>query len=129
MPDRDDEIAAQEHVHLAVPHVARLAWLGIFDLRSAHDDEERVVVALDFRPLMRGKRVFDGQIVEAELLLHFPQQRLVRLVEANPHERVGALDDIADVVERDLADLPPAGIGHARDDAARYLSRNGHGSL
>jgi hypothetical protein len=129
MPDRDDEIAAEEHVHLAVPHVARLAWLGIFDLRRAHDDEERVVIALNFRALMCGKRVFNGQIVEAELFLNLPQERLVRLVEANPHERVGALEHIADIVEGDLADLPPSGVGHTRDDGAGHLSRNSHGSL
>ena len=53
---------------LAVPHVARLAWLGIFDLRRAHDDEERVVIALNFRALMCGKRVFEFTEQEGQLL-------------------------------------------------------------
>jgi hypothetical protein len=90
------------------PDVARLIGFGIFDLRRAHHDEERVVVALDFRPLVSRQCVFDREVVQAELFLNFSQERLRGFVEANPHECVGPLYHITDVVERHLSNLAAA---------------------
>jgi hypothetical protein len=56
---------------------------------------------------MSGERVLDREVVEAELHLHLAKKRLVRLEEPNPDERVRAHDDVADVVQRNIAD-PPA---------------------
>ncbi len=87
-------------------------------LRGAQDDEERVVVAFDLRSLMGRERVFDGEIVKAELFLHLSEQRLVGLEEPDPDEGVGPLEHVADVVERDVADAPAFRIGDAGDDGA-----------
>ena len=97
-----------------------------FDLSRAEDDEQRVLVALDLGALMRRERVFDREIVESELLLHLAKQRLVRLEEPDPHERVGALDDVADVIECHLADASAVRVRHAGNDATRRRRRR-HG--
>ena len=91
-------------MHFAVFDRAGLVRLQVFDLGRAQHDEERVLVTFDFGPLVRRKRVFDGELVEAELLLYLPKESLIGLVQANPHERVRAFEDVTDVVERDLAD-------------------------
>ena len=62
---------------------------------------------------MRRQRVLDREVVQSELLLHLAKQRLVGLVEPDPHEAsgLGTLEDVADVVERHFAD--PTSVGYA----------------
>jgi hypothetical protein len=55
--------------------------------------------------------------VEPKLALHLAQQILVGLVEADPDESFGLLQDLARLLERDLADAATLGIGDAADDA------------
>ena len=119
MADGEDEVLPEENVNLAVLNGARFRGLRLLDLSGAEHDEQRVLVTFELRPLVGRQRVLDREIVEPELLLHLAKQRLVGLEEANPHERVGAFDDVADVVERHVADAPAVRIRDAGNDAAR----------
>ena len=76
----DQIVAADEHVCFAELD------LGRDDLRGVQRDEQRIVVQLDLRPLMRVVRVLDGKVVQAEFLLQFVQQGFVGLVQADPDE-------------------------------------------
>jgi hypothetical protein len=55
-------------------------------LRGAEHDEDGVAVLLELRALVGAVRVLDGEIVEAELLLHLAEQLLARLVQTDPYE-------------------------------------------
>ena len=61
MPHADDEALADEEVRLAEGDAA------VDQLRGAGDDEERVAVLLDLRPLVGVLGVLDGEVVQAEL--------------------------------------------------------------
>ena len=113
VPDRDDVARPDEHVRL--PELD-LVLLGI-GLRRAQHDEQRLPVLLDLRALVGAMRVLDGQIVEPELRLDLPQELFVRLVQTNPDEAVGLLQNLAGLLERDLADTTAARVRHAVDDA------------
>ena len=64
---------------------------------------------LDLGPLVGAVRVLDRQVVEAELLLDLAQQLLARLVQPDPDEPVGLLEDLADLLDLDaLARRPSA---------------------
>ena len=54
--------------------------------------------------------VLDRQVVKAERLLDLLQQRFVRLVEADPDEPAGVLQDVAHRVEGDVGDPAPLGV-------------------
>ena len=58
-------------------------------LRRPQHDEQRILVQLELRPLMRVVGVLDREIVQVELLLDLPQQRLARFVQAHPDEPSG----------------------------------------
>ena len=77
MPDRHHIPSSDEDVCLAELDVARVAD----ELRRSEDDEERLSILFELRTLVRGQRVFDGQIVEPELPLNFAQQLEARLVQ------------------------------------------------
>ena len=63
------------------------SWRGDADhVRRPQHDEQRVLVELELRPLMRVVGVLDGEVVQAELLLHLPQHVLLGLVEPEPDE-------------------------------------------
>ena len=66
---------------------------------------------------MRAVRILDGEIVETEFFLHLPQQRLVRLVQPDPHQGLTLLEDFAGLFERDLANASAAAICNAACDA------------
>ena len=119
MADGENDFLPEEHVNLAVLNGARFSGLLILDLSGPEHDEQRVLVTFELRPLMGRQRVLDCEIVEPELLLHLAKERLVGLEEANPHDESGALDDVADVVERHVADPPAVRIRDAGNDAAR----------
>src|SRR5262249_44838962 len=111
VPDRDDVAGTDEDVGFTE------ADLALNALGGAQDYEERVAVLLELRPLMRGVRVLDGQVVEVELLLHLAQQLLVGLVDPDPDELTRELEDLADVLDVDLAEpLAVAGIRDAVDE-------------
>ena len=108
--DGDDEILAHEQVGFAEPHFI------VHELGRLDDDEQRVRVGLQLGPLVGVQRVLDGKLVEGELLLHLPQQRGIRLVHAQPDEGLRFLQDLADVVDGNVAEALAAAIGDTIDD-------------
>jgi len=126
-PDGDDPEAAAARYAAWLSQATRpedhgpvpsfdIVLLGI-GLRRAQHDEQRLPVLLDLRALVGAMRVLDGQIVEPELRLYLPQELFVRLVQTNPDEAVGLLQNLAGLLERDLADTTAARVRHAVDDA------------
>ena len=129
MPDGQDEIAIEEHVDFAVPDVARLPRLGILDLRGPQDDEERVVVALYLRALVRGQCVLDSQIVESEFFLNFRRsgssgsKRPIQ-TKVSARSRTSLMSSSGD-----LANPPAFRIGDARDEVPARQSCRAHGAI
>src|SRR5262245_13563905 len=66
--------------------------------------------------------VLYGQVVQTELALDLAQQGLVRLAQPDPHEVPGLPEDLADVLELDLAQASAPRVGRAGDHS---LSRHG----
>ena len=66
---------------------------------------------------MRAERVLDREVVQAELALHLAEERLARLVQADPDELIGLLERSASVLEREVGDTAPARVRRAIDDA------------
>ena len=114
VPHRHDVVLADEHVRLAELDVRRRAA----HLRRAQDHEQRVVVDLELRPLVRVVGVLDGEIVQVELALDLAQQLLARLVHADPDEAPGRGQDLVDVGHLDVGDAHAVLVGGAVDDAA-----------
>ena len=117
--DRDHVAGADEEVGLAEGDPPLLP----VRLRGAERDEERVAVALELGPLVGQVGVLDGEVVQPELGLHLLEERLVGLVEADPDEAVVLLEDLADVLERDIRHPAALRVGGARDDLARVVPR------
>ena len=69
MTDRDDVVRADEQMGLAVVDPAG----GRIEMRGAQDDEDRVAVPLELRPLVRAGGVLDREVVKRELLLDLPE--------------------------------------------------------
>ena len=111
---RNHVVLADEHVRFAELDVGRRAR----HLRRAEDDEQRVFVLLDLRPLMRVVGVFDGEIVQVELALHLAEQVFGRLVHADPDEAILILEHLVDRLDLDVADPRPLLVGYAVDDSA-----------
>ena len=120
MPDRNHIAAADEKVRLA----ERDAALG--HLRGAGDDEQRIAVLLDFRPLMRLAGVLDRQVVEVELLLHAREQLIARFVQADPNDMAGPFGPCSRIVDRDIGNALAARVDGGGDDA-RFLPCTGAG--
>jgi hypothetical protein len=70
---------------------------------------------------VRGQGIFDGKIVQTELMLNQAEDVLVRLEQPDPDEPVVAAEGFADVRERQIGDAPSVGVGRTVDDAG--LSR------
>ena len=68
MPDADDIAGADEQMRLAEGDAP------VDQLRGAGDDEQRVAILLDLRPLVRMLGILDGQVMQVELRLHARQQ-------------------------------------------------------
>ncbi len=104
MAHRHQKVFADEEVGFTVFDFVVLAPLRGFD-----HDEQRIAVGLQLRPLVRAQRVFDRQIVQAELLLHLAHKRRFRLPEPQPDEGVRLFDHLADIVDGHFAQ-PLAGF-------------------
>jgi hypothetical protein len=74
----------------------------VFDVVDGlEDQEQRLVVALELRPLVRVHRILDGQFVQAEHIGDGLHLVLVGLVQTDPHERVLAVGlEFMDLVQR-----------------------------
>ena len=109
MPDADDIALADEEMRLAEGDAA-------FDqLRGAGDDEQRVAILLDLRPLVRMLGILDRQIVQVELRLHAQQQLAVGLEQADPDDMALALS----------AHSPASSIGNVGDAPAGRVDAGG----
>ena len=85
--DRQDEVGADEDVHLA-----ELDRLGLVEVaRRAQHDEQRVVVSLELRALVGDDRVFDGERVQLELRSERGDFAFVRPVQTDPGHPAGLL--------------------------------------
>ena len=87
-------------------------------LRRLQHHEERIGVDFEFRPLMGVMRVFDGQLVQPEALLHLLQQLRARLVQADPDEPPLAGLEGIEVIDVEIGNLVPVLIGRAADHHA-----------
>ena len=88
MAHGDDEVRADEEEDLAERH----GLLAVDVARRLDHDEQRVVVDLELRALVRLERVLDGELVELERGPHLRELLFRRLVEAQPHERPGPFE-------------------------------------
>ena len=113
-PHGQEIIGADEHRDLAHAQ-RRIGPLGRL-LDSVHHGEQRVLVLLDLRALVALARVLDGKRVERELLLHLVELRRGRLEQRDPDEAIGPGHVLADVLDRNIAELPAVLIGDAVDE-------------
>ena len=93
VPDRHHEIGADEdHDFPGLDDLPGVGHRLVFDVvHRLENQEQRLVVALQLRPLMGVHRVLDGQFVQAEHVGDGLHLVLVGLVQADPHEGVLAL--------------------------------------
>jgi len=97
--NREDVVRADEDVDFSNMK------LTVLELNRLQHGEQRVSVLFDLRPLVAVARVFDGQLVQAELFAHFLELGRLRILEADPDEAVGAFDILADGFLRNVAEL------------------------
>jgi hypothetical protein len=117
---REHEVRADEDVDLAHHQL-----VGRLQLDRVQHGEERVVVFLDLRPLVAVPRVLDGQVVQAEFLLHLRELFGRRVLQRDPDEAARALEVLADVVDRAVGELRAVLIGNAVDQHGRLLGSAG----
>ena len=126
MPDGEDVARADEDVRLA----ERDAPITVVrELRRPQHDEERIAVLLELRPLVGTERVLDREVVQAERLLEASQELFVGLLDADPHELIRLAEDVADLGDRDVPDLVPAGVGGGVDDTSHGLRQCTRGRI
>ena len=118
---RQDVVAADEDVDLAAGQLVVRPFGR--RLERVQDDEQRVVVLLDLRPLVALARVLDGERMEAELRRHLVDLFLRRLEQRDPDEALGPRHVVADVGHRDVAELLPVLVGDAVDQHGRFPIR------
>jgi hypothetical protein len=88
-------------------------------LGGAGDDEQAVAVALDLGPLVRLRRIVDGELVEIELLLDDSKLGVGRLEQPDPDEMALASRPFAALVDADVGDLAAVMIDAGADQARR----------
>ena len=110
MAQRDQKILAGKQVCLSEDDIR----LGQY--RRLGDDEKRIPIGLQFGALMRCARVLHREFMQAELLLHLPEQGIVRLVKADPYEHIGLLDDFADFIDWKRLEAHSLSIGNTIHD-------------
>src|SRR4029453_1062550 len=87
MADGDHELRANEDRDLAKHDRLRLVHVA----GMSQDDEQRVSVTLQLRPMMRFDSVLDGELVQVELARDRRELLLARLEKTQPGNRVAAL--------------------------------------
>ena len=90
---------------------------SLHQLSGARDDEQRVAILLHFRPLVRAAGVLDGQVMQAELVLHALQKIVGRLEQADPDHMARPARPFTSLLDGDIRDPASARIGARRDDA------------
>ena len=87
------------------------------DLHGAEHDEEGIAVLLQFGALMRPKCVLYRQIMQAELLLNLPEDRLTWFVQPNPDKPPALGQRLADVGEGEVRYTAAVRVRRAVHDA------------
>jgi hypothetical protein len=87
----------------------------VVHLDRVHDREQRLAVLLDLRALMAQQRVFDSQLVQAELFRHHGEFFRTRVLERDPDEALGPRNVFADVFDRDVGEFAAILVGRAID--------------
>ena len=77
---------------------------------------------------MGAQRVLDGEVMQSKALLHRAQQRLIRLVQADPDEAAVGDVSLACLIEIDVCDPASATVGGTIDQHALfYVASGGRG--
>ena len=87
MANGDHEPGPHEDLHLAEENGLRLVDVP----GGPQDDEQRIVVPLQLRPLMRFDRVLDCELVQLELTSDSLELVLAGLIEAEPRDGIAGL--------------------------------------
>ena len=130
VPDRHHEVGADEDHDLAglddLPGLGHRHVLDVVD--RLEDHEQRLVVALQLRSLMRVHRILDGQLVQAEHIADGLHLMFVGFVKADPHERVPALGlEFVHLVQRcGVGVLAGKPLAVDVDGAVDHRPRDGH---
>ena len=95
----EQEVLADKEVDFAEIDLV----LACGHVQGSHHDEDRIGVGFELGTLMCAMRVFDGQVVELELLLHLLEDLFAGLVKADPHEAARLRQHIADALDFDIA--------------------------
>ena len=111
VPDADDVALADEEMRFAEGDAAA------DELGGARDDEQRIAILFELRPLVRMLGVLDGEVVQAELALHPVQEIAARLPQADPDDMPVLLGPHARLVDRDVGDALSVRIDAGGDDA------------
>ena len=111
-------LLTQEDVRLAEVDAAGRS----VELRRAQNDKQLVAVHLDLGSLVREVRILDRQVVQVKGPLHLAQELFLRLVQANPDELAGLIQNVGDVIEIDIADAMAVGIRDAVDNGAHEIT-------
>jgi len=84
VPHGDGEVGSEEQVQLA-----ELDLLQLVDVaRGLEDDEQRVAVPLELRPLVGLDGVLDGQLMQVELMGHRGELLLAWFIQIKPRDSV-----------------------------------------
>ena len=114
VPDGDHEAGPDEDEDLAELDVVALGEPGALE-----NDEERIAVDLELRPLVGIDGVLDGQLVEIELALCRLELGHGRVQEADPGERPVFTDRLVGVLDGQIArKAVPVLVDSAIDDHA-----------
>ena len=117
--DCDQELVADEDEDLAEGDLVPV----VVPARGLQDEEERIAVDLELRPLMRVDRVLDRQLVQLELAAHGVELLDRRLEEPDPDEGVGVAGRVVGVLESELALTAASVLVHgAVDDHPLIIS-------
>ena len=120
MADGDHVAAPDEQVRLAEGDAP------VHHLGRPGDDEQRVAILLELRPLVRLEGVLDGKLMQAELYLDLPQRSRLGLVQADPDHMPWLVRPFSGLLDGNVGHAPAVRIGdrghHARD--ALGLNRN-----
>ena len=80
----------------------------------------RVIVDLQFRPLMGLVRILNRQVVQAKRLLNVREQLLARLVKPHPQKTIGIAPGVAQIGDRHIRHAHAVAIRGGVDHAAAW---------
>ena len=109
---RQDVIAADEHVEIA--HRKTLP----VRLDQVQHGKQGIIVFFEFGALITIARIFHCQIMQTKLDLHLRHFFRAGIAQGNPDERIRPLQEVADLLDRQITQTAAMLIGHAIDQHA-----------